>query len=418
MVERSGDSGGEGPARATGDPAGPDWLHFGPTAPRPSRPRRLLATAASVAGLALVGAAVLAQHEADSDSTPPNPTPTASQPAAAPTPGLDTWTGPLLASRRGRATTGPVSFTDHAFALASTVPWELFARSDDDFLYRIRLGNGQVARTDTSRSGPGGPASLVVGPHQVFVSSSGRGPGAVVPDARPARALPGALRRAEQLFPGPPGYLWALSLSDTTSSKVVLTSYAGVPQHTVVKLAGATPQPDGAGNLLLTGGGGVDEASRIGVRRLTTGRVAAVGPHHYLIDSCDSSTACSTYLYDRRSHTRRRVAAADTTSQTTGSVSPNGHQAALLRISPTGQPSARLLDLTDGTEHGLTCPGDMSGMGVAFNMLWTPDSRWLLALCSGRITVLDTTTGREVTSDLGDGGLQQISLRTPDQAHP
>ena len=375
-----------------------DWLSFGPP---PARSRRALlggVAAAVIVALTLLGPAV-SRQDRDTDrlvdrGADVQPT---SAPGTAPAPGT-------VARRRLE----PIPPTTTRPALPGAGSWVLFVRSPTT-LSEVRLDSGRVTRTAVDLGSGDAPVSLVVGSDRVFLLPYGSGAGAVVPDGRPARALPASLRSAEQLFPGPAGSLWALRLSDTLSAQVRLTSYAGVSRSRLVKLNGAWPRSDGKDGVLLTDSGGVYRPDSSGTRRRDPGRLVATGSHHLLLESCDADHRCREVLLDRGTGGRRDVGPPDP-SVAGGTLSPDGRHAALVRSDGGADRGLEVLDLRRHTSRPL--PGRLpAGLDATASTAWTPDSRYLLAVLDGRLNVLDTRTETLRSVDLGPARLLQLGLR-------
>jgi hypothetical protein len=165
---------------------------------------------------------------------------------------------------------------------------------------------------------------------------------------------------------------------------------------------------DGRGNLLLNDVGGVWEVPRDKPRRITTGRVAAVGLNHYLLVDCDAEHRCSSYLYDKKSEKKRRLGRADTARVPSGVVSPDGRYAALL--SYDGATVMEVRDLT--TNRTVRKAQERQDIYQASDVFaWSADSRWLFALHRGQLTLVEVASGRTITPDLGLPELAQITLR-------
>lgn len=380
---------------------GTDWIEFGP--PRRShRPRGpLWALVAVVATIGLL-AAVVRHGQALPEAAPPPPVATAPGSSAS-----STWKFPSSTARQSSR-----SLVDDSLALPQAGHWVLFALGQAS-VFRIDLATGRVDRTSGLPVDSSGPVSFIAGPHQVLISTADTGSGAVIPDGKPPLPLPKLLQQRSQLFPGPPGLLWAQDRSEEAPGSITLVDLAGRPQQPSMPLSGGWPQPDGRGHLLISDVGGVYEAGGARFRRLTTGVVAGVGPHHYLLLECDLRRRCSRVLFDRSTGVRHRLGAADTARLATGTLSPDGRHAALVEWRGAEPPRLRVEDLRNGTARRMS--GDLDqqyGPDASSSVAWTPDSRWLVMLLDGDITFLDTSTGRVRRAGAGLPRLLQLALRS------
>lgn len=385
---------------------GTDWIEFGPPR-RTRRPRgRLWALAAVVATVGLLAAVVTHGQTAPEAAAPQLPVATAHAPGSS---SPSTWKFPSSTARQSRR-----SLVDDSLALPQAGHWVLFALGQAS-VFRIDLATGRVDRTAGTSVDSSGPVSFVAGPHQVLISTADTGSGMVVEDGKPARPLPRLLQQRSQLFAGPPGLLWAQDRDEEAPGSITLVDLNGRPQRPSMSLSGGWPQPDGRGHLLISDVGGVYEAGGARYRRLTSGVVTGVGPHHYLLLECDLHHRCSRVLLDRTTGVRRRLGAAETARLATGTLSPDGRHAALVQWRGAEPPRLRVEDLRHGTARRMV--GDLDqqyGPDASSSVAWTPDSRWLVMLLDGDITFLDTRTGRVHRAGTALPRLLQLALRAPD----
>jgi hypothetical protein len=249
----------------------------------------------------------------------------------------------------------------------------------------------------------GAPVSFVVTADRAVVRSLDQVPGYVVPDGRPVRPLPAALGGGGVALPGPaPGTVWvqagvAMVLREVADGRA--RAFVPVPEPTA-EVAG-----DGTGGLVFRATGGVYAATPVGLRRITTGALLAVGPSRWLTLECDASHRCRPYAVDRATGARRAVPAALTADVPRGVVAPNGRTAAMFRFRRDGTAVPYLLDLASGAGRALGVSIDQPGED---SLVWSPDSRWLLTTATtGMITAVDPVTA--LTTQLG------VTLTTPTQ---
>ena len=172
--------------------------------------------------------------------------------------------------------------------------WELFGYGHGRVV-RIQFASGRITQTAVPvRSG--GPASLVVGPHEAIISQLDIVPGYLVPDGRPARPLSGVLGNGGIVIPGPqPGTAWVQAGPAATSMPLVRMD--GTETGVSVRLPpGGISQawPEGYSQATSDGRGGVlvsdysetgatyDDVRPGGFQRIA-GTLAAVGPTRWLV---------------------------------------------------------------------------------------------------------------------------------------
>jgi hypothetical protein len=256
---------------------------------------------------------------------------------------------------------------------------------------------------------------LVVGPDRAIVHPVGLVPGSVVPDGKPAVALPPALDQAFAVLPGPdPSHVWAETRAGTGSALSLLTldgrsagTQLAIPKDAAVQAS------DRAGDVLISGTGGTYDSRPDGLRRVTSATLLAAGPTRWLTQECDASYRCAATVTDRGAGQRRSLATSlDGYQQDPGAISPDGRTAALPQPNGQGSLNLHLLDLASGALRvtGVTTSPDRTG--GARSLVWSPDSRWLfVADGDGRLVAL-SSTGQVVRFDVPPGAIDQIALRT------
>ena len=363
---------------------------------------------------ALVAAAVLAallltrnQRSAER----PRPATAASQPATASVgvPGIHP-------PPPGLGTAESVSVTQTGRPLLDVpADWELFGQGQG-VLVRVELRNGRVTRTTVPELGAAARIFLVVGPDRALVHPIGLVPGYLVPDGKPAGALPAALDQAFAVLPGPDSrHLWAETRAGTGSALSLLT-LAGRPAGVQLPIPrGATVRAsDRAGNVVMSGTGGVYDARADGLHRITSGSLLAIGPTRWITEECDESYRCTSAVTDRGTGARRSLATPlDGYAQNPGAVSPDGRTAALLQPNGQGSLNLHLLDVATGAVRVTGVTTGVDRTGGSRTLAWSPDGRWLFATDgTGRLLAV-SRTGQEVALDVpGVGPLDQIALRT------
>lgn len=377
-----------------------DWLTAGPPPGPPERRRRGVLAAVLLAAVvgAVLGPALWARQRPD------DPTPTTPTPSSIPRP-----------TRAATSPPGPVSrpvvvYRSGPLIRGRTAAWELFARTDDT-VYRIEVGAGRVTATHHNPLGTSGPVTFVADAGGVILRPLDEGSGVAVPDGRPAQPLRGLLQKGGYTLPGPAGSVWAAipdssGGGDTRAMRRV--RFDGTATRAVVRAATGYFRSDGAGGLLLDDVGGTWEAWPDGLRRITTGGVVAVGPHHYLIVRCDPQHSCHSSLYDRQDRTEHRLAIRYPSSWSDGELSPDGRFAAFVRYE-NGEPGTtyEILDLRSAKTL-LRVPGPQTGEAEP---VWSSDGRWLATLVDGRLTFLDLRTGQRTTPRLELPRLVQLTGR-------
>lgn len=400
---------------ATGDAElldiGPERGPGGAARALPPRARGglLLLTLLAVAGLV---ASTIARGGAQPASPVASPTALASGPAGSPgvtagaTPGPGQVSSPV-----------PVVVTTAGHHLLGvTQGWELIARGPG-VLVRIQMAAGRVTRTIVPPLLSSGWVSFVAGRNQAVIRPIDFVPGYAVPDGAPARELPRPLQHGGPAFPGPdPDHLWVQAAD---APVMMLTTFDGTPTGPTIAIPadmsplGATS--DGAGYLLLTGIGGVYDATPRGLKRVTTGTLVAVGPTRWLVIECDDAHRCATVVVNRADWSRHVLVdpsghplnIGDDPAGLVGVISPDGSTAAVFNQGPDGT-TLFLLSLATGSRRSVGVQLDQSDQ----NAVWSPDGRWLFAaVANGRLAVIDPHTGQYSDLEMPLPSLSQLAVR-------
>ncbi|MEO6502090.1 MAG: hypothetical protein ABIQ09_09285 [Jatrophihabitantaceae bacterium] len=396
-----------------------DWLDVGSGAPGgdtpPRRPWPRWFTAVVVlAAVALVltvlnrerGAQSSARLSAAPTTSAPTPTPkptptrTASETFTSPTPTTVTILPTASVTRLGRP------------LLGVTAGWELIGYSND-VLVRIELAAGRITRTPIPSLPDGGPVSLLVGANRVRIQPFGNVPGYLVPDGKAFRELP-LLEQDGLVLPGPAADQMWLGSGDGSHPVMTLATLDGG------KLAGSIPMPpelstydataDGAGGLLFSSVGGVYAAGPDGLRRISTGALAAVGPTGWLVTECDDRYRCQTVLIGRADGSRRIINSAISIRGPRGVISPDGATAAVMNIDSNGATVLQLLDLASGSRRVLKVSPEQGYYDVS--VVFSPDSRWVFTVAAGgSLAVINRQTGAVGSLGVDLPAFSQIALR-------
>ena len=280
--------------------------------------------------------------------------------------------------------------------------------------------NFRVAASPARRCltlGRSGPVSFVVAAHRVIVRPYDVVEGYAVIDGHGVTPLTELLAEGGALLPAGDQSRWQLRhlwLVQGTSIRLVddqgLKPISSIPVPPGFTVTG----PDGAGDVLLSGPGGVYDANTVGLTRVTTGRVLAVGAPGWLVVDCGQYGRCALALINRGGFSRLRVAAATPRylRPIHGIISPDGRTAALLEPDPgTGTRPTRvhLLNLSTGSDHPL--PLHVKARNVS-SMAWSPDSQRLF-VATGQIEVVNPHTRhiRVLQAAPSDVSLTQLGIR-------
>ena len=380
----------------------PEWLEAAPAPLTPAQ-RQLRRRILGAVGVVMVGVlitSILVQRHAQEVAKPPAPaSPTA---GATPTPRPRTLpTAPVTGA-------DPVVIRRSTTVVDEAVEFDLFALSGTS-VYRIEAGTGRVTQTRIELGADAAQSSFLPVPGGVIVRPGDSVPGVMVRDGEAAQPLRGLLRQASFVLPGPDGRVWTGSYDQ--ERRVMLSDLRGRAVGPVSPSPVGWAVSDQAGNLLVTDVGGTYESRPSGMRRVTTGQVAAVGPHHYVVVECDEVHACSSLVLDRATGEKRRLGTADTGNAATGIVSPDGRYAVLTRWASDGGATVQLQDLRTGRTRGLADASPLSFDGTDGTAVWSPDSRHLFLAVEGHLAVVDPATARVTKPNLGLSGVTSIALR-------
>ncbi len=296
--------------------------------------------------------------------------------------------------------------------LGVTAGWELFGRGDGRVV-RVELARGRVTVTALPVLLSTGPVSFVVTADRALVRSIDQVAGYVVPDGRPAVPLPPSLGQIGPAFAGPrAGTVWVQS-GDGPSAVMQLRAVRGGP------ILAAIPVPenglwemssDSAGYLLLRLTGGQYLATPSGLRRITTGAMLASGARTFLTLECDEVHHCRPVVTDRATGARRSLRASLSAATPPGVVAPDGRTAAMFRVSREGASTLYVLDLVTGTQRTIDLP--INSDVIEGSVVWSPDSRWLLAAGTDEeISAVDPATGQVTKLGVSLPPLTQLAVR-------
>jgi hypothetical protein len=187
-----------------------------------------------------------------------------------------------------------------------------------------------------------------------------------------------------------------------SSTTLRLVDASGSPVDDVTVLKGAPDlwdvQTDHRGGLVLTSHDGVYVYDEAGPRRLTTGRLLALGRRHAVATECDDQLVCRRVIIDRDTGTRadidgdgRRGASwlgVGVLDAALEMVSPDGTGVVALRPDNRNELDLALIDLRTGAS---TVLGEPSGLG--YSVGWSADGRFLLYLEGDKLFYVDRPLG-------------------------
>jgi hypothetical protein len=384
------------------DPGRVDWLDLGPDPDEgrpPAGPRRRYLWYGAAAAL-VVFALVLTrtQHGTNRAATSPRspsatgtPIHSVSSTPASPTPAssgsfVDPPGTSVTVSSAGPVTgltvppgLGAPKVTSLGHRLLDVpADWELFAQGPG-VLVRIQLALGRITTTPVPVSGQDTLVAFVVGSDRAIVRSLDDTTGYVVRDGKQATEVPPSLRQGAWMLPGPDQqHLWS---DQAEQGQLALLTLDGNPTGPRIEVPGGTGVlgSDGAGQVLLAGIGGVYDARPRGAPRGTTGILLASGPTRWLTVECDDNLSCANVVIDRTSGARHTLhTPLDSMNQNSGTISPDGRTAAMLRHDGISASGIHLLDLDSGADRAVEVtpysPDDQLERGPYW--AWSPDSRW------------------------------------------
>ncbi len=329
----------------------------------------------------------------------PEPSPT-----LVPTPSAISWPSPRTPSP---SPTRPPVFSSSGFLADLDIV--VFARSSRA-VYRINTRAQQVTRTRISERSSSGPVTFLALPDRVIVRPLDEVGGSAVTDGQSAGPLTGLLASGGEYFPGTADRVWSITALSPSRFVASLTDAAGSRIYTRVNVVGTGSfGADGAGGLFYSDIGGTYQATPSGLRRVTSGRVVATSRDRFLAIECDDRYTCRSFVYDRRTDTRRRVGPLRLNPGPPGTLSPDGRYVVL----PNGG---------EGSVATLTVVEVKTGRQIAgFRLVdtfvdpsatWLPDGR-LLWLRNSRLAVFDPRTRQSVGSSLRLAPLVQLAIRAP-----
>lgn len=356
------------------------WLRYGPVA---------------LALALFAGAAVWHERGDDRGTVTPTTATTATRLAVS-TSAATTVDTAAIARRSRRSVTLPPAATEH-----------LVVRRTDGSFVELDAATGAADEIVVPPLDSTGAAFVVAGDGWTAVRPMDFVAGYLLDGGRPAERLPGGLDTGTFTFlPGPlPRTVWI----DSGDTGISLTLYGldGAPVAAPFRMATSRDVlgGDGAGQVAAAGPGGVYVTGSGGWRRITTGRLLALGPTVAVAEECDEQLACVDTVIDRRSGERHvlydpaRRALGD---GVLGAVSPDGRWAAL-----SNGAGARIdvVDLTTGSSVTVAITGRDGNRPV-----WSPDGRrvWFLDDAGG-VGWYDVTTASSGQIVLGDA--ERFDLR-------
>lgn len=296
--------------------------------------------------------------------------------------------------------------------LGVTSGWELYGRAPG-VLVRIQLAGGVITRTAVPELLSSGPVSFVASANGAIIRPIDRVPGYRVSDERwpdPIALAPGS---GGPVFPGPsPSTVW-MQTGDDVHPTLTLSEFDGSKATASIPVpADSSPlqaSSDGAGYLLFTRPDGTYQARPGVLRRLTTGTLLAAGPAGWVDARCDSRHRCALSLISRANGSRRALGS-EGGGLPGGVVSPDGSTAAMLEANPAGAVRLSLLSLASGDRRPVTV--DLDGRGPTGTIVFSPDSRWLLAVTArGKVAVIDPRTASVTDLDAPLRALSQLAVK-------
>lgn len=379
---------------------GPEQLDTGPTRSSGRGVWVLVAVLVVLLGVGVVW------DQRRSDQTGPAPTPTRSASTRLPTsppPAVSPSPAPPVTFRPGRDGQGR--------ALAQGLPaGTLYARSSDT-LYAVDVRSGATVATSIPTRTANDAVSMVPTSTGVTIRAWDDTDGLLVRDGALPDDLPGRLKTADDLLPGPPGRLWVLTRPDddpftSTAALVDSRGRRDGPRFT----ATGSHTSDGAGGLLLFDVGGVWQAYPGPLRRVTGGSLTSVGVHHYQLLECDDRHRCSEVLLDRRDG-RRTPLSARPRSYGNSLISPAGTvMASLSSFADNADPRTTITRLADNEVLQRFPDPPSPASREPGSIVWL-SQRWLAVITGGRIALYDTTDDRASTPDLPAEDLLQLAWR-------
>jgi hypothetical protein len=383
-----------------------------PTPPRRPWPR-WFTLAIAVAVVAFVVAALNRERG----------TPSAARPSGAPTTPVPSTSAPSstqAAPPTSAAATPPAALPNVSITqlprplFGATTGWELFGRGDNT-LVRIEPAAGRITRTAVPDLLSGGAVYLLPDRNRVLIRPLDTVPSYVVADGKPAVEVPAVPNQNGPILPGPaPNQIWA-ERSDGQQAVMALTTLDGKRLGPFIPIPSESfafdVTADGTGYLLYSGIGGVYEARPEGLRRISPGVLLAVGPSGWLVGECDARYRCQMVFIHRADGSRRIVPAEVSANGMRGVISPDGATVAMLTTGTQGVLGLYLLDLTSGRQRVIKVSVEQE-FSDAGSLVFSPDSKWLLAVTSDRkLAVINRRTGAVGNLGIPLPALDQLALR-------
>lgn len=387
----------------------PEQLDSGPSRP-PGRPVWVLAAVLVVAvGIGLVWD----QQRSDQTAPAPVPSPTATRPttsprASTPPPGIS----PSPAATPSPS--APVTFWPEGVGedepLAAGLPaGMLYARSSGT-LYAVDVRIGAIIVTPI-RMATTDAVSMVPLSGGVALRPWDDTAGLLVRDGQTPVDLPGQLKTARELLPGPPGRLWVLTQDDNApyNATATLVDERGRRAGPGLTSTGGYTS-DGAGGLLLSDVGGVWQVHPQPVRRVTGGSITSVGADHYQLLDCNDRHRCAESLLDRRTGRRTPLSPRER-SFGNSALSPDGRfLASVVGSGSDGGPWTTIRRVTDNELLQKQSEPPNPATSQPGSIAWL-SARWLVSINDGRLTLYDTTKNKVHTPDLPADNLLQLTWR-------
>lgn len=366
--------------------------------------RRVRYGPVAVALALFAGAAVW--HERGDDRGPVTPTTaTTAARSTSTTAAATTVDTAAIARRSRRSVTLPPAATEHV----------VVRRTDGSFA-EIDATTGTANEIVVPPLESTGGVHVVAGDGWTAVRPLDVVAGYLLEPGRPTERLQGGLDTGTFTFlPGPlPRTVWI----DSGDTGISLTLYGldGTPVAAPFRMATSREVlgSDGAGQVAAAGPGGVYVTSAGGWRRITTGRLLALGPTVAVAEECDERLACVDAVIDRRSGERRvlydpaRRALGD---GVLGAVSADGRWAAL---SNGAGARVDVVDLAGGASTTVAITARSPVRPV-----WSPDGRrvWFLDE-NGGVGWYDVTSATSGQLVLGDAQWFDLRAAAPSGGAP
>jgi DNA-binding beta-propeller fold protein YncE len=305
----------------------------------------------------------------------------------------------------------------HRHLLGVTAGWELLGWGPRGVV-RIQLARGRITVIPVPPLSSTGGVSFVVTPRLAIIRPIDFVPGYEVPDAGPARQLPGLLDQGGPAVPGPdPAQLWVVT-EGIHQAYLTLVGLDGKAVGAVIQLPEAGPPavtaaPDGRGSVLLSGSRGVYDAGPSGLRRVARS-IAAVGLTRWLAVTCRHRTHCRDEVIDTADGSSERLPGPAPQVQVwpPGVISPDGSQAAVLAAGGGEDTQLSVINLGTGITRNVSVTLDQRSLGGQM-LAWSPDGKWLFVVAAhGKLQAIRVATGQVTGLGAALPPLQQIAVRS------